>query len=457
MSNLETQLAPWCGRMMPAATGPLDTWRGPFEAWFAEGEQLHQAILAEPAEQARPMSWRLLSWRLRLAQAEGLLIGARPRAREIFDVLTGARREPARLETLMDAAVAHFPGLGFDKDRLKQDAAAPLREKSGADLFQGVLLSALLADPVVAARIMRDMRRPKPTSLTLLDELLRKDRLDLGSVTLERVGHAGMVTFTAERSLNAEDDRLLEAFETAVDLVLLHPNLRVGVLRGGMMTHAKYKDRRVFCSGINLTLLLQGQISYLYFIVRELGVMNKIYRGLAMDPTDELTGIAFEKPWIGVVDTHAIGGGVQMLLILDHVLAEEEAFLAVPARTEGFIPGAANLRLPRLIGAREAHRIVDRGIRFSPEDSIGQCLIDSVVSRARLDAALSDTIARYGDAGSAGAIANRRAFRIAEEPEEQFRAYMAQFCLEQARCLYDPSSADHLDRVWTQRKTPSVP
>lgn len=452
MSEIEASIDTWRGRMVSTDTGPLDSWRRPFEAWFAEGETLRQAILAEPAETAA----RDVSWRIRLAQAEGLLVGARRRASELFDVLTRPSVGTVRLETLMGEAIVHFSRLGFDEDQIRRDAAAPLREKSGADLFQGVLLSALLADPAVAGRILRDMRRPKPTSLTLLDDFVQKNSLDLGSVSLDRVGHAGMVTFTNEHSLNAEDDGLLEAFETAVDLVLLHPGIRVGVLRGGVMSHAKYKGRRVFCSGINLTLLLQGQISYLYFVVRELGVMNKIYRGLAMDPTDDVTGIAFEKPWIGVIDAHAIGGGVQMLLILDYVLAEEGAFFAVPARTEGFIPGVANLRLPRLVGVRTAHRIVDQGLRFTPKHPIGQSLIDRTVPRENVDAALADIVARYRDAGSAGAIANRRAFRTAEEPQEQFRAYMARFCLEQARCLYDPSSADHLSRVWTQRKSRSV-
>ncbi|MGB0696610.1 MAG: enoyl-CoA hydratase/isomerase family protein [Rhodospirillaceae bacterium] len=442
MSELEARIAAWRDRMVLPGAAAFAAWRAAFAPWFAEGEQIRSAWQDAPAEQ---------SWSLRLIQAEGLLLGVRAYAQDFFHLLSPPDPRPVRIEDLIDAAQAVFADLGFDPDQIAMDAPLPLGQKSGVDLFQGILLSGLLEDPVLAARLMRDMRRPKSVSEDLLADFQRSDRLDLGAVLLERNGPTGLITFTIPDSLNSEDDALLEAFETAVDLVLLHPEIRTGVLRGGVMTHPKYRDRRVFCSGINLTKLLKGQISYLYFITREFGVLNKIYRGMAMGPSDDLGGVAYEKPWIGVVDGHAIGGGVQMLLILDHVIAEQDAFLAVPARTEGFIPGLANLRLPRLVGARQAHQIVELGLRVVPTDPLGQSLVDVAVPTEQVEAALSAAIDRYQDSGAAGVIANRRAFRLAEEPEELFRAYMAQFCLEQARCLYDPSSAAHLNRVWTQR------
>ena len=59
-----------------------------------------------------------------------------------------------------------------------------------------------------------------------------------------------------------------------------------------------------------------------------------------------------EKPWIAAVETFAIGGACQWLLVMDRVIAEPGSYFNLPARKEGIIPGCANLRLPRFVGER---------------------------------------------------------------------------------------------------------
>ena len=88
-----------------------------------------------------------------------------------------------------------------------------------------------------------------------------------------------------------------------------------------------------------------------------MGVVNKMLRGLAMGGRAARTrssAARIEKPWIAGVDAFAIGGGCQYLLAMDYVVAGSDAYMTLPARKEGIIPGAANLRLPRFVGA--AHR-----------------------------------------------------------------------------------------------------
>ena len=63
-----------------------------------------------------------------------------------------------------------------------------------------------------------------------------------------------------------------------------------------------------------------------------------------------------EKPWLAVVESFAIGGGCQLLCVMDRVIAEPGAYFNLPASKEGFIPGSANLRLPRLAGIQGASR-----------------------------------------------------------------------------------------------------
>jgi thioesterase DpgC len=162
------------------------------------------------------------------------------------------------------------------------------------------------------------MSQPTAVAVDLLPEFRSAGRIDLGPVAVERHGIAGYVYLQNHSYLNAEDDASTTALEIAVDLVLLDDQIEVGVLRGKPATHPKWAGRRVFGSGINLTLLYQGQVSLIdFFVNRELGAISKIYRGHSVEPLDQGSlEIRHEKPWIAAVDAFAIGGGCQMLLVM---------------------------------------------------------------------------------------------------------------------------------------------
>src|SRR5476651_409981 len=76
------------------------------------------------------------------------------------------------------------------------------------------------------------------------------------------------------------------------------------VLRGDVVDHPKYKGRKIFSAGINLTHLYRGKIPFLWYIRRDMGVVNKMLRGIALGGTspDEMSGGTHEKPWIAGVD-----------------------------------------------------------------------------------------------------------------------------------------------------------
>ena len=58
--------------------------------------------------------------------------------------------------------------------------------------------------------------------------------------------------------------------EMAVDVAILDPATEIAVLRGGVLDHPKYRGRRVFGAGINLTQLYRGQIPFLWFLQRDM-------------------------------------------------------------------------------------------------------------------------------------------------------------------------------------------
>jgi thioesterase DpgC len=204
------------------------------------------------------------------------------------------------------------------------------------------------------------------------------------------------------------------------------------------MSHPRYRGKRVFSAGINLKALHAGRISLTGFLLRrELGYIHKLVRGLVV--AGEPDGLA--KPWVAAVDGFAIGGGMQLLLVFDHVLAASDSYLSLPAAQEGIVPGSANFRLTRCVGPRLARQIILGGRRIRATEPEARLLIDEVAVPADLDAAIEQRLARLQ---GPAVLANRRMLNHAEEPADEFRGYMAEFALQQALRIY---SADVIGKV----------
>ncbi|MGH8726141.1 MAG: enoyl-CoA hydratase/isomerase family protein, partial [Burkholderiales bacterium] len=250
--------------------------------------------------------------------------------------------------------------------------------------------------------------------------------------------------------LNAEDETTLDGMEIATDVALLDPETEVCVLRGDAVTHAKHAGKRLFGAGINLTHLYEGKIRYLWYLIRDLGFVNKFYRGLATeDQSPELAST--EKLWIAAVEGFAIGGHCQILLTMDYTIAAEDAYLTLPARKEGIIPGAANLRLPRFVGDRVARQAILAERRIDCASPEGRMICDEIVPADQLDRKLEEVIQKLTGSGVVSAAGNRRAFRAGEEPLDTFRRYMAVYAREQADCHFSPALIANLENNWKKR------
>jgi len=377
-------------------------------------------------------------------------------ARTLYRALTREHANFIRVETLVFDAARLVPGLVPTAEQVAAESELPQRDKDGLEIDQGIFLSHVLADPASGMHLCHAMLLPRPEALARLAEFRAQGRLDLGPAAIERQGKAAIVTLRNPRFLNAEDEATIDAAETACDLAILDPETEIAVLRGDVVEHAKYRGRRVFSAGINLTHLYHGKISYVWYIKRDMGAVNKIFRGLAR-PTaspDELAGGTLEKPWIAAVDTFAIGGGCQYLLAMDYVVAGADAYMTLPARKEGIIPGAANLRLTRFTGARIARQAIMYGRRLDCDTPEGRLLCDEIAPPDGMDAALAAVVEGFTSSGVVSAAGNRRAFRVAEEPLDLFRRYMAVYAREQAYCHFSPALISNLERNWNaqQRK-----
>lgn len=353
----------------------------------------------------------------------------------VYDRLTDGRARSLRVDELVAAAADAYPALVPDAGRLAQERSRAQADKEGHEIDQGIFLRAVLRSPTAGPHLLDAMLRPTARAERLLPEFLRTGVVELEAVRLERRDGVARLTMCRHDRLNAEDNQQVDDMETAVDLALLDPDVRVGLLRGGEMSHPRYRGKRVFSAGINLKNLSSGDISLVDFLLRrELGYLHKLVRGLRVEGAEAPWHSPYvEKPWVAAVDGFAIGGGAQLLLVFDHVLAASDAYLSLPAAKEGIIPGVANFRFSRYVGPRLSRQVILEGRRIWASEPAARLLVDEVVDPQELDDAIERSLARFdGEA----VLANRRMLNLAEEPAEAFRAYMAEFALQQALRLY---------------------
>jgi thioesterase DpgC len=368
-------------------------------------------------------------------------------ALQAYEQLTEGCSRFLRVDELCRRAAEAFPDLLPSRAALEAEAGLAQRDKQGLEKAQGYFLSEVLADPVAGSHLCHAMLLARPEAQARLAGYEKTGAADFQGASLRREGKASILTLRNPRYLNAEDESTLEGTETAVDLALLDPRTEVCVLRGGPVEHPKWAGRRLFGAGINLTHLYQGKIRFLWYLIRDLGFVNKLYRGLALpDRSPERDSV--EKPWIAAVEGFAIGGHCQILLAVDYTVAAQDAYLTLPARKEGIVPGAANLRLPRFVGDRIARQAIMAERRIDCASAEGRLICDEVVQPARMDDAVHAAVERLTSSGVVSAASNRRAFRIAQEPLDMFRRYMSVYAREQAHCHFSPALIGNLERDW---------
>ena len=368
----------------------------------------------------------------------------------VYDALTERRSRFVRIDELVTAAARQVPGLTPDAATLADEHARTQSHKDGHEIDQGLLLAHVLADRTCGLHLCHAMLLPHPKSLALLDDFARTGRADLGQVIVEREGRTAFANLRNLKYLNAEDESTVEAQELAVDLCTLDAASEIAVMRGAKFETGKYAGKRVYCTGINLTHLYHGKVSYLWYMNRDLGWINKVFRGVAWPDRspDEVLGETREKLWISAVDAFAIGGGCQYLLVMDVNVAASNAYLTLPARKEGIVPGAANLRLPRFVGDRIARQAVMMERRIDCDSPEGRMVCDHIVAPDDMDATVASIADAITRSGVVSASSNRKAFRVAHEPLDAFRRYMAVYAREQAYCHFSPALIRNLEQFW---------
>ena len=181
----------------------------------------------------------------------------------------------------------------------------------------------------------------------------------------ERADHVATVTLSRPDARNALNAQLRAELKDVLDAVEASDEVRVVVLTGS-------EDSGSFVAGADVKELRErGPIEQ-----REASKRPRVY-----EYVDDL-----EKPVIGRINGHALGGGCELAQACDVRIAREDAKLGQPEINLGIMPGGGGTqRLARLVGEGQAMRLVLSGEIIDAEEASDIGLVDEALAADEFD------------------------------------------------------------------------
>jgi enoyl-CoA hydratase len=193
------------------------------------------------------------------------------------------------------------------------------------------------------------------------------------AIRVERRG--GIVRCTLDRPpLNLFEPGLIAALRTTFDSLAADPTVRLAVLTG---------SGRAFTGGMNV------------HVLRDLDAANATALITSLHDAIEAVHRA-PFPVIAAVNGHALGAGFELAIACDLRIAAREATFGLPEVRVGVPSVIQAALLPPLIGPGRAAELLLTGKTIGADQALAWGLVNEVVERARLDAAVEtvvDTIA----------------------------------------------------------------
>lgn len=195
------------------------------------------------------------------------------------------------------------------------------------------------------------------------------------NIIVETRGHVGLVTLNRPKALNALNQALIEELNAALTVFDADPEIGCTVITG---------SEKAFAAGADVKEMAEKT-----FVDAFLGGFLESWSGVAQA----------RKPAIAAVSGYCFGGGCELAMMCDFIIASETAKFALPEITLGIMPGAGGTqRLPRFIGKSKAMDMILTGRTMDAAEAERSGLVARVVSPEKLlDEALAaaEKIASY--------------------------------------------------------------
>lgn len=202
-------------------------------------------------------------------------------------------------------------------------------------------------------------------------------------------GEIATVEIRREAALNALNADVLEGLSRTFHELRSQSGVRVVLLRGS--------GQKAFVAGADIKLMMSApRNELLRFVALGQRVMREIE----------------ECPFavIAVIQGHTLGGGLELALACDILVASSAARFGQPEVKLGLIPGfGGSQRLCQRVGIGTAKRLVLTGEPISAEDAFRVGLVDYCVAPDELEKAALDTARQIADRGPVAIAAGKRA------------------------------------------------
>jgi enoyl-CoA hydratase/carnithine racemase len=207
------------------------------------------------------------------------------------------------------------------------------------------------------------------------------------TLTLTRHGRVAVLTLQRPEALNAINVQMRTELREALEALRRDADIGAAVLTGA--------GDKAFSAGMDLREFSRIQA----------GVPVTEMRRFRWEQGEGLA--AFDKPVIAAVNGLAVGGGVELALLCDMVLAAEGASFAFGEVKRGLMPGnGGTQRLARRIGQARALEMILTGRTVAAAEALAIGLVEYVLPK---DEVLARAIALAGDMAGNAPVAVRMA------------------------------------------------
>ncbi len=221
-------------------------------------------------------------------------------------------------------------------------------------------------------------------------------------------GPVGIVALNRPEALNALNRQLTAELSEAVAAFDADPEIGALVVTG---------SDRAFAAGADVKEIKDKTFAEVY----EEQFVTATWEGVAR----------VRKPVIAAVSGHAIGGGCELALMCDIIVASETARFALPETAIGVIPGAGGTqRLTRILGKAVAMDMILTGRALSAAEALSMGLVSRVVPAGEH---LTQAVAL----GKKISAASRPVLRLAKEAVNQaYETHLQEGIYVERRLLY---------------------
>jgi enoyl-CoA hydratase len=181
------------------------------------------------------------------------------------------------------------------------------------------------------------------------------------NIIVETRGKVGLVTLNRPQALNALNEALIAELNEALSGFEADAGIGCTIITG---------SERAFAAGAD---------------VKEMAEKTYVeaYLGKFLDGWTRLSET--RKPVIAAVSGFCLGGGLELAMMCDLIIASETAKFALPEITLGIMPGAGGTqRLPRFIGKAKAMDLILTGRMMDAAEAERSGLVARVVAPDRL-------------------------------------------------------------------------